>query len=144
MPRALIDTSVLFAAAYERDSSHDAALPVLRGIDDGTLPEIVVIDYVLAETLNGLTTYAGHTAAVDLLDRVEENARFHIDTLTTDAVATGKALFRQHESFSFVDASIVAYLQTEELEYLYAFDSDFDAAENVYRLDTPMNPYDPS
>jgi len=97
MPRALIDTTVLFAAAYTRDSSHDAALPVLRGIDDGTLPEAVVLDYVLAETLNGLTTHAGHDAAVDLLDRIEENARFHIDSLNTDAFATGKALFRQHE-----------------------------------------------
>jgi len=90
MPRALIDTTVLFAAAYTRDSSHDAALPVLRGIDDGTLPEAVVLDYVLAETLNGLTTHAGHDAAVDLLDRIEENARFHIDSLNTDAFATGK------------------------------------------------------
>ena len=78
MPRALIDTTVLFAAAYQRDSSHDAALPVLQGIDNGTLPEAVILDYVLAETLNGLTTHAGHDAAVDLLDRIEENARFHL------------------------------------------------------------------
>ncbi|ERG93604.1 MAG: hypothetical protein J07HQW2_00037, partial [Haloquadratum walsbyi J07HQW2] len=62
MPRALIDTSVLFAAAYKRDTSHDTALPVLHGIDNGTLPEAVVLDYVLADTLNGLTTHAGHDA----------------------------------------------------------------------------------
>lgn len=60
MPRPLLDTSVLFAAAYRRDSAHDDALPILRGIDDGSLPEGVVLDYVLAETLNGLTTHAGH------------------------------------------------------------------------------------
>jgi len=47
-----------------------------------------LLDFVLAETLNGLTTHAGHDAAVDLLDRIEENARFHIDALTTDALAT--------------------------------------------------------
>jgi len=144
MPRALVDTTVLFAAAYQRDSSHDAALPVLRGIDDGTLPEAVVLDYVLAETLNGLTTHAGHDAAVDLLDRLEENARFHIESLTTDALATGKALFRQYEPLSFVDACIVAYMQTDGLGYLYAFDDDFDAVENVSRLDTATNPYDPN
>ena len=143
MPRALIDTSVLFAAAYKRDNSHDAALPVLHGIDNGTLPEAVVLDYVLAETLNGLMTHAGHDAAVDLLDRIEENTRFHIDSLTTDALATGKALFRQHEPLSFVDACIVAYMQTEGLGYLYAFDSDFDSVEDVYRLNTATNPYQP-
>ena len=143
MPRALIDTTVLFAAAYRRDSSHEAALPILHGIDDGTLPEAVVLDYVLAETLNGFVTHAGHDAAVDLLDRIEENARFHIDSLTADALATGKALFRQHEPLSFVDSCIIAYMQTEGLGYLYAFDDDFDAAEDVYRLDTATNPYDP-
>jgi len=144
MPRALIDTTVLFAAAYRQDGSHDAALPVLQGIDNGTLPETVILDYVLAETLNGLTTHAGHDAAVDLLNRIEENAHFHIDSLTTDALATGKALFRQHEPLSFVDACIIAYMQTEGLGYLYALDDDFDAVEDIYRLDTATNPYDPN
>jgi len=143
MPRALIDTSVLFAATYQQDSSHDAALPILRGIDSGELPEAVVLDYVLAETLNGLTTRAGHDAAVDFLNRIEENARFHVDTLTADAFTTGKALFRQQSTFSLVDACIVAYMQTEGLGYLYAFDDDFDAADDVYRLDTATDPYNP-
>ena len=144
MPHALIDTTVLFAAAYRRDSSHEAALPILRGIDDGSLPEAIVLDYVLAETLNGLTTHAGHNAAVDLLDRIEENSRFHIDSLNADAFATGKNLFRQHGPLSFVDSCIVAYMQTEGLGYLYAFDDDFDAAEDMFRLDTATNPYGPN
>jgi predicted nucleic acid-binding protein len=143
MPRAVLDTSVLFAAAYRRDSAHAAALPILRGIDDGSLPEAVVLDYVLAETLNGLVTHAGHDAAVGLLNRIEENSRFHIDSLTTDTFATGKALFRQHEPFSFVDACIAAYIETTSLDYLYAFDDDFDAAETLTRLDTATNPYEP-
>ncbi|PSQ20507.1 VapC toxin family PIN domain ribonuclease [Halobacteriales archaeon QS_9_67_17] len=143
MPRVLVDTTVLFAAAYRRDSSHEAALPILRGIDDGTLPEAVVLDYVLAETLNGLTTHAGHDAAVGFLDRIEENARFHIDSLTADALATGKARFRRHEPLSFVDACIIAYMRTDGLDYLYAFDDDFDAVEDISRLDTATNPYEP-
>jgi hypothetical protein len=143
MHRALVDTTVLFAAAYRRDSAHDDAFPILRGIDTADLPEAVVLDYVLAETLNALTTHARHDAATDFLDRIEENTRFHIDSLTGDAFATGKALFRRYEQFSFVDACIVAYMQTEGLGYLYAFDEDFDAAADVYRLDTATNPYQP-
>ncbi|SFP96142.1 hypothetical protein SAMN05216277_11332 [Halolamina pelagica] len=118
-------------------------MPILRGVDDGSLPEAVVLDYVLAETLNGLTTHAGHDAAVDLLDRIEENARFHIDSLRSDAMVTGKALFRQHASLSFVDACLVAYMQSEGLGYLYAFDDDFDTIGDVYRLDTATDPYEP-
>jgi predicted nucleic acid-binding protein len=143
MPRALVDTTVLFAAAYRHDGAHDEALPILRSIDAADLPEAVVLDSVLAETLNGLTTHAGHDAATDFLDRIEENARFHIDSLTGDAFATGKALFRQYGRFSFVDACVVAYMQTEGLGYLYAFDDGFDAAEDVYRLATATNPYQP-
>lgn len=143
MPRTLIDTTVLFAAAYRHDGAHDAALPILRGVDDGSLPEAVILDYVLAETLNGLTTHAGHDPAVDLLDRVEENSRFHVDSLTSDAFATAKALFRRYKPLSFVDACIVAYMQREGLGYLYALDDDFDAVSDVYRLDTAVDPYDP-
>jgi len=83
---------------------------MLKGIDTADLPEAVVLDYVLGATLNGLTTHTGHDATVDVLDRVEENTRFHIDSLTADAFSTAKALFRRHERFSFVDACIVAYM----------------------------------
>ncbi len=144
MPRALVDTTVLFAATYQRDSAHATGLPILKGIDDGALPEAVLLEYVLAETLNGLTTHAGHDAAVDVLDRIEENTRFHIESLTTDEFATAKALFRQYERLSFVDSCIVAYMDGEGLDYLYAFDDDFDAAEEIVRLDTATNPYQPS
>lgn len=143
MPRALIDTSVLFAALYNRDDAHDSALTILRGVDDGRLPEGVVLEFVLAETLNGLTTHAGHDAAVDALDRLEENSRFYVETLTADAFATAKALFRRHPPFSLVDACVVAYMHTEGLGYLYAFDDDFDSADDVYRLASDTNPYEP-
>ncbi|WP_049922765.1 PIN domain-containing protein [Halopiger djelfimassiliensis] len=143
MPRALVDTTVLFAAAYRRDSAHEDALPILRGIDTGALPEAVILDHVLAETLNGLTTHAGHDAAVDFFDRIEENTRFHIDSLTADEFAAAKALFRQYERFSFVDACIVAYMQGEGIGYCYAFDDDFDASEDISRLDVATNPYRP-
>jgi predicted nucleic acid-binding protein len=143
MPRALVDTTVLFAAAYQPDIAHDDGLGIVHGIDTANLPEAVVPDYVLAETLNGLKMHAGHESSVDFLNRLEENARFHIDSLTADTLATAKAVFRQYERFFFVDACIVAYMQTEELGYLYAFDSDFDSAEDVSRLNTATNPYQP-
>ncbi|KDE58219.1 twitching motility protein PilT [Halostagnicola sp. A56] len=143
MPRAVVDISVLFGASYRRDASHEDALPILRGIDDQSLPEAVVLNYVLAETLNGLTIHAGHEAAVDFLDRVEENVRFHVDTLDPDERATAKSVFRTYDALSFVDACLVAYLQSNGLEYLYAFDDDFDRIDDIARLTTPTNPYDP-
>jgi len=34
-------------------------------------------------------------------------------------------------------------MHAEGLGYLYAFDDDFDAAEDVYRLDIATDPYQP-
>ncbi|UIP00392.1 PIN domain-containing protein [Halobaculum sp. CBA1158] len=143
MPRALLDTSVLFAAAYRRDAAHDEAVAILRGIDSGDLPDGVVVEYVLAETLNGLTTHAGHDPAVDFLDRLEENANFHIESITGQVHASAKSIFRRHPRLSFVDAAVVAHMRTGGLGYLYAFDDDFDGIDDVYRLDSLTNPYRP-
>lgn len=141
MPRALVDTTVLFAAAYRRDQSHDAGLAILRGIDDGTLPEAVVTQFVLAETLHGLTTHAGHDAAVDFLDRLEHNDRIQIEALSSATFASAKSRFRRHRSLSLVDACLVASADSADLGYLYALDDDVDAVDAVTRLDTAANPY---
>lgn len=55
----------LFAVAYDQDRVHDNGLTIIQGIDTADLPKAVVLDYVLAETLNGLMTHAGHESAVD-------------------------------------------------------------------------------
>ena len=143
MSRSVVDTSVLFAAGYRRDARHEDALPIFRGIDDQSLPECVVLEYVLAETLNGLTTHAGHTAAVDVLNRLEGNDRFHIDSPSADGLARAKSLFRRHEGLSFVDAYIAAYMQSNEIEFCYALDDGFDRLDDLSRLETATNPYDP-
>ena len=143
MPRAVVDTSVLFAAGYRRDAAHEDALPILRGMDDQSLPEAVVLDYVLAETLNGLMTHAGHAAAVDFLDRVEANDRFRVAGLSSDEFATAKSLFRRYEALSLVDGCIAAYMQSTGIEFLYAFDDDFDRIDDISRLETATNPFDP-
>lgn len=143
MQRALIDTSVLFAAAYRRDIRHEPGLAIVRGIDDADLPEAVVSDHILAETLNGLTAKAGHGDAVDFLHRLEENERFHVERLPADAFATAKSLFEAHSQFSFVDATIVALARSIDAEYCYSFDDDFDRAEGLTRLDTAVDPYGP-
>ena len=125
------------------DYAYEDVLSILKGIDTVDLPEAVIIDYVLAETLNGLTAHVSHESAVDFLNRLEENTRYHIDSLTADTFATGKALFRQYERLSIVDACLLAYMQVEGLGYPYAFDDDFDVADDVFRLETASNPYKP-
>lgn len=143
MTRALFDSSVLFGAVNTRDANHDDALRLLKGVDAGTLPDAVVIEGVLAETLNGIHGRVSHEAAVDFLDRLEANTRFHIERSNTETVASAKALFRARDRLSFVDALIVAHARTASIEYVFSFDDDFDGLDGVTRLDTAENPYEP-
>lgn len=143
MATAVLDTTVLYAAADASDERHADALPILRGVDDGSLPEGSVIDYVLGETLNGVVRNISHASAVDYLDRIEANDRFEVSRLTGDAFATGKEVFRRHRGLSLVDGLIVGYLRDRGLEYLYSFDSGFDGIDGVTRLSTPENPFAP-
>ncbi|WP_273836638.1 PIN domain-containing protein [Halococcus sp. PRR34] len=139
----LFDSSVLFGAVNARDANHDVALRLVKGVDGGTLPDAVVIESVLAETLNGIHGRVSHEAAVDFLDRLEVNARFHVERSNAEMIASAKALFRTRERLSFVDVLIVAAARTADIEYVYSFDDDFDGIDGVTRLDTPANPYDP-
>ena len=78
--------------------------------------------------------------AVDFLDRLEENARFQLDAPTAGMRTAAESMFRRHERLSFVDAALIGYADTEGLDRLYAFDSDFDAVDGVARLASPTDP----
>jgi predicted nucleic acid-binding protein len=136
----LLDTNVLFASASARDAYHDQALEIVHGIDHGELPEAFVLDYVVAETLNLTREKLGPDPATDMLDRLVEGTHFEIvDTPTADFNAA-QGVFRQYDELSFVDATLAAYAQRSGVEYLYSFDSDFDAVDGLTRLETATNP----
>lgn len=143
MVAAALDTTVLYAAADRSDARHEDGLAILRGVDDGTLPDGRVVEYVLAETVNGIVRNLSHGAAVDYLDRIEANERFEIERLTAEAYATGTAVFRHHEGLSLVDGLIIGYARDREIEYLYSFDAGFDKVERITRLSTVDNPFEP-
>jgi hypothetical protein len=72
----LIDTNVLFATASARDTYHDTAREIIHDIDHGTLPEPIVTDYVVAETLNCTGVKLGPSAGTQLLDRLVQGTHF--------------------------------------------------------------------
>lgn len=76
MAVAVLDTNVLFASASARDEYHAPAQEIVRGIDHGELPEAIVTNYVVAETLNLSGEKLGADAANQMLDRLIEGAHF--------------------------------------------------------------------
>lgn len=141
MTVAVVDTNVLFATSSARDEYHERARAIVRGIDHGDLPEVVVTDYVVAETLNLVGEKITPQTATDLLDRLIEGAHFDVRHTPQSDFKTGQALFRRYPDLSFVDATIAAFLQRTEIEYLYSFDDDFDSLDDVTRLTTADDPF---
>jgi predicted nucleic acid-binding protein len=141
MAVALLDTNVLFASASASDEYHDTGMEIIRAVDHGDLPEGIVTNYVLAETLNLVRERLGPEPATGILDRLVEGAHFDISHAPRADFTAGQALFRQYADLSFVDATIAAYMQREGIEYLYSFDDGFDGVDGVTRLETADNPF---
>jgi len=141
MPAALLDTNVLFASAGARDEYHDQSREIIREIDHGTLPTAVVTNYAVAETLNLTGEKLGPNAASGLLDRLVEGAHVEVEHTPKTDFSAAQAIFRRYDELSFVDATIAAYMDREDVDYLYSFDDDFDVLDGVTRLDTAENPH---
>lgn len=141
MARALLDTTVLIAFADTDDAGHDVGEAIVRGVDVGDLPTGVVPNDALLETLNFVHARKGQAMATDLLDRLIEGAHFTLPYNPKENYGVGRSLFRRYEGLSFGDAMLVAYMQSEDLEYIYSFDGDFDAVPGVTRLASPDNPF---
>ena len=78
MTRALLDATVVIAAADDDDVDHETGLEILQAVDTGELPRGIVVSDALQESLNYVHERAGHAMATDLLDRLVQGARFEI------------------------------------------------------------------
>jgi len=141
MAVALLDTNVLFASASAGDEYHDLAREIVREIDHGDLPEAIVTNYVVAETLNLSGEKLGAEAANQMLNRLIEGAHFEIVHAPKADFNAAQPLFRRHGELSFVDSTITAYMDREDVEYLYLFDENFDTFTDLNRLETADNPF---
>ncbi len=141
MAVAVIDTGVLVAMADSDDEQHDVAMGIVRRIDHGDLPTARVTNYVALETLNWIHSRKRHETAVETYERLNRSAGFELLHAAQKDFAEAVNLFQTYAGLSFGDATTVAYMQREEIEYLYSFDDDFDTIRGLSRLETPANPF---
>jgi predicted nucleic acid-binding protein len=142
MAGAVVDTGVLVGVADADDRHHDTAMEIVRRLDSGDLPTGRVTDYVVLETLNWIHTRKRHEKAVEMYTRLHQSAGFDIvDTARTDFL-TAVELFQTYGGLAFGDATIVAYMVREDVEYLYSFDNDFDVIDDISRLETADDPFE--
>lgn len=132
---AVLDTNVLYGAIDESDAHHDGAREILLAVDGGSIGPVHVSDYVVAETLSLAHSRLGHEIAVELLDRLNDNSHIEVIHSPQQEYHGSIEVFREYQNLSFIDASIVAYMERAEIETLYSFDTDFDAVDGVQRAE---------
>lgn len=141
MAVAVVDTGVLVGMADVEDEHHDTAMEIVRGMDHGDLPAGRVTNYIALETLNWIHNRKRHEKAVETYERLNQSAGFEVLHAAQKDFTSALTLFETYDGLSFGDATIVAYMQRENIEYLYSFDDDFDAIEGLTRLETADNPF---
>lgn len=142
MAVAVVDTGVLIGMADTDDQHHEVASQIVRKLDHGELPTGQVTNYVVLETLNWIHSRKRHETAVETYERLHTSAGFEIRQSAQKDFGRAVELFETYEGLAFGDATIVAYMEREGIEYLYSFDDDFDAVGDLTRLETPENPFE--
>jgi len=140
MVQAVVDANVLIAARLSRDQHHDRALELATAFDSGALPPCYVPSDVLEEVVNYLQARSTHGRAVETLDALLESSGYEIVQTSKRDFDAGRSVFRVYEGLSLTDAIIVSFMQRTGIEYIYSFDDDFDAVDDISRLDTLVNP----
>lgn len=142
MAAVAVDTGVLIGFADSDDRHHDAAAGIVHGVDGGDLPTGLVTNYVVLETLNWIHSRHRSQVAVETYRRLHESAGFEIRHAAQKDFDRAVELFERYEGLAFGDATLVATMEREGVEYCYSFDADFDAVEGVTRLATAEDPFD--
>lgn len=144
MPAAAIDSGVLIdykdTSASDR---HERAENIVLAIDRGELPTVHVTDYVVLEALNWIHERKRHDIAVDLRHRLSASAGFELVPTPQKDFHRAVELFETYDTIAFGDATIAAYMDRTGIEYLYAFDDDFDSLPDISRLGTADTPFAP-
>ena len=141
MAVTIVDTGVLIGLADVDDDHHDTAMEIVRGMDHGDLPTGQVTNYIVLETLNWIHSRKRHEKAIETYERLNQSAGFEVLHAAQKDFSSALNLFETYDGLSFGDATIAAYMQREDIEYLYSFDDDFDALDGITRLETPDNPF---
>ena len=141
MAVAVLDSNIL--VGYKNtsaDSRHERAEDIVYAIDRGDLPAARITNYVLMESLNWIHERQRHDIAVDLRNRLSSSAGFELVHSAQKDFHRAVDLFETYERLAFGDATTIAYMKREGIEYVYSFDDGFDVIEGITRLDTPDSP----
>jgi len=124
--KLFVDTSAWFALIDRSDQNHEAAAGFVRQFQVEPVTWHLT-DYIVDETATLLSLKVSHQQAVaflDFLDRSRQVMRSHV---TPDLLGKAEKIFRRYrdKKWSFTDCVSFAYMDSQGLADVFAFDHNF-------------------
>jgi hypothetical protein len=147
MTKILVDTTVLLGWRSANDRYHDAASDIVAGIDEGDLPDGVVLTPILQELLKHVQGEMGKPEATRTLDSLVHSPNFEVVPLGEEVHEHGRMIWQLHDPLELPDALMVAYMRRRNIPFLYSFDGEnstrqkFERLQGVTRLNAAVDPY---
>ena len=134
-----IDTGAFFARFNERDEHHDRATAVFEAIGAGDLPyrPLYTSGYVLSELATLTLRKAGHSEAVEALERAAGSPNIRVIHPAASAFDATRAEFERYDDqrITFVDHLSVVLARERDVSHVFTFDGrDFRTFEAGFTL----------
>ena len=126
----MIDSSAIIGMLSEDDALHGQAVSALNKIKIGD-QRIAICDVVAAETLTRVKQKWGASMAYrfqHVFSEWQGNSSFLFLWMHEEIFRSALDIFAAHPSpktFSFIDAVLVAHMQSQHIPLLFTFDRDF-------------------
>lgn len=124
-----IDTGAFYARADRDDHHHETAVETFEAIRSGKLPyrPLYTSQFVLSELATLLLYKCGHDVAARTLTSIRESESFVVLSVdeSTFAVTADQFVEYDDQQISFVDHTTAVLAAERDVDYVFAFDSDF-------------------
>ena len=123
------DTSALYALVNNRDMHHARATKaVAKVVAAGR--QLIVTDYVVAETVNLASVRGGGFVSCRVLDLIDKSEGIRIEWIGVARFELAKVFFRKHidHGYSFTDCTSFVLMRELRLTEVLTTDSHFTAA----------------
>lgn len=124
-----VDTGAFYARADADDTHHEEATRLFDGIRSGTLAyrPLYTSQAVLSEFATLALYKLGHSDAVRAMRAIRKSGSINVIPVgeSTFETATGQFEAYDDQHISFVDHTTSVLADERDVEYIFAFDSDF-------------------
>lgn len=126
MKPLFVDTGAWYALLNALDDHHEDATGFLAG----TPRPLLTTNYVAVETVNLLSSRAGHAAATRFLDRLRQSEVATVHHVTAGEHAQAEAFFQRHadKDWSLTDCSSFVVMNALGFQEAFTFDRHFSQA----------------